>query len=423
MTHGSNYSLGVYLGQSKVADLHAHHDRLSLSYDASWLKKGFAISPALPLTDQALTGRPVSAFFNNLLPEGQSFDDLVAYLGVSRSNVFALIRAIGKETSGALTFDNHVSERQLPSFTPLDLEELEKRLSHRDAFNLVVWEGKVRLSVAGEQDKLNILFNDTNMMGFGDGSLCSTNILKFEKHQDTYLVANEYLCLKLAKACGLNVTSSALMKIGQHDALLVERFDRRKESDSVVLKKHMIDSCQALGLPPSFKYERNLGSGRDVRDIRDGVSFAHLFELAGKCKHPAKTKLDILNWMAFNLIVSNFDAHGKNISFFVDHEGLSLAPFYDIVNIALFPDFEQSFAMAIGNNFDPSNINTQDLMDMAVDCNLSVVQIKARLRQMMDKVRVGLESLTEPNIALSYCHLFSDNIRKTCERLTTAIDG
>jgi hypothetical protein len=41
MTHGSNYSLGVYLGQSKVADLHAHHDRFSLSYDAPWLKKGF----------------------------------------------------------------------------------------------------------------------------------------------------------------------------------------------------------------------------------------------------------------------------------------------------------------------------------------------------------------------------------------------
>ncbi|BEI22908.1 hypothetical protein KKIDH5335_12400 [Vibrio fluvialis] len=38
-------------------------------------------------------------------------------------------------------------------------------------------------------------------------------------------------------------------------------------------------------------------------------------------------------WMLFNLATLNYDAHGKNISFFVTPKGLELTPFYDLVNI------------------------------------------------------------------------------------------
>ena len=184
-----------------------------------------------------------------------------------------------------------------------------------------------------------------------------------------------------------------------------------------MLKKHLIDACQALGLPPSFKYERNLGSGRDVQHVRDGVSFARLFSLANQCKNPAKTKLDILDWMAFNLIIANFDAHGKNISFFVGKDGLSLAPFYDLVNIGLFPGFEQSFAMAIGDQFDADTLTETDFNDMAVDCNVSITQLKSRIFRMIDKVDASLHELRQADVNARYLAHFCQGLEQNIARL------
>ena len=417
MTTGSDYQLDVLLGDQQVGQLSVQQDNLSFSYDKAWLQRGYAISPTLPLTETVITGSPVASFFRNLLPEGQAFEELLTYLGVSRSNLFALVRAIGQETAGALTIGRRENQVKQAIFTPLNLPELQTRLSHRDAFNLVVWSGKVRLSLAGVQDKLNVLFNEHGEMGFGDGSLCSTHILKFEKHQDTHLVVNEWLCLTLAKACGINVAKASILNVGEHQALLVERFDRKQQGHERVLKKHLIDACQALGLPPSFKYERNLGSGRDVQHVRDGVSFAHLFSLANQCKNPAKTKLDILDWMAFNLIIANFDAHGKNISFFVGKDGLSLAPFYDLVNIGLFPGFEQSFAMAIGDQFDPDTLTETDFNDMAVDCNVSITQLKSRIFRMIDKVDASLHELRKADVNARYLAHFCQSLEQNIARL------
>ena len=65
-----------------------------------------------------------------------------------------------------------------------------------------------------------------------------------------------------------------LKRFGKHPALLVKRFDRRYDvTSNRVLRKHVIDGCQALNLPRDYKYERNLGDGRDVKHIRDVVMF------------------------------------------------------------------------------------------------------------------------------------------------------
>ena len=60
----------------------------------------------------------------------------------------------------------------------------------------------------------------------------------------------------------------------------------------------------------------------------------------------------MLDWVLFNILVFNYDAHGKNISFFVGANGISLAPFYDLVNLQMYPEFEQTMAMGLGDEFD-----------------------------------------------------------------------
>lgn len=110
-----------------------------------------------------------------------------------------------------------------------------------------------------------------------------------------------------------NVANTTLMRYGKHLTLLVERFDRKMISMTEVKRHHIIDGCQALNLVPEYKYERNFGSGKDVAHIRDGASLPKLFDFANKCENPALTKQQMLDWILFNLLIFNYDAHGKNI--------------------------------------------------------------------------------------------------------------
>ena len=99
----------------------------------------------------------------------------------------------------------------------------------------------------------------------------------------------------------------------------------------VVRRKHVIDGCQATDLPPGYKYERQNGDEGDGVYMRDGVSFVRLEKV--KTIDTVITNLKLTQWMLFNLATLNYDAHGKNISFFVTPKGLELTPFYDLVNI------------------------------------------------------------------------------------------
>jgi serine/threonine-protein kinase HipA len=205
------------------------------------------------------------------------------------------------------------------------------------------------------------------------------------------LVLNEYVTLQLAKQCGLTVTNAKLMRFGKNHALLVERFDRRYLSKNEVQRRPVIDGCQALNLPPDYKYERNFGSSRDVTHIRDGASFQKLFSFANQCANPALTKQQMLDWALFNLMVFNYDAHGKNITFFVSEQGLSLAPFYDLVNVKMYPQFEQEMAMALGDEFDGNTVNAYQLADFADTCQLSRSTVTKRLKLISNRLILALQ--------------------------------
>lgn len=263
----------------------------------------------------------------------------------------------------------------------------------------------------------------TDNRGFGEGRLCSTHILKFERKTQTHLVLNEYLTMRLAESCGLAVAKTMLRQYGNHMALLVERFDRKLISDTEVKRRHIIDGCQALNLPPEYKYERNFGSGRDVAHIRDGANLPLLFNFLRHCQNPALARQQMVDWVLFNIIIYNFDAHGKNISFYVGSQGMSLTPFYDLVNIKMYPEVDQDFAMAIGNEFESNCINAYQLADFAESCELSRSYVAKRLKLLLKNMAEALPQevgkLTEKFNFKSYFAEYQKIISKRCEHLIT----
>jgi serine/threonine-protein kinase HipA len=230
---------------------------------------------------------------------------------------------------------------------------------------------------------------------FGEGKLNSTHLLKFEKQNLLHLVINEYTTMQLAKKCGINVPKVELMRFGSNPALLIERFDRKLTASNVVMRRHVIDGCQALNLPPEYKYERNFGNNRDVKHIRDGASLVKLFTFASQCANPAETKRKIIDWVLYNLFIFNFDAHGKNISFFAGKNGMSLTPFYDLVNIKMYPQLDNELAMALGDDFDGESIKAYQLADFADACQISRPYLVRQLKKMAFRL---LFSLTENSI-------------------------
>ncbi len=378
--------LDIYYNEIQVGTLvlKPQSNDINLKYSNTWQQNGFSLSPLLPL-DGKFTNNQVKNFIENLLPEGDRLDMLVSYLQISKTNKFALITAIGRDVSGALDFVIANTKAIETTFREVSTEELAQRIRKRKEIPISVWDDKPRISIAGVQEKLPIT-KLNGKYGFGEGKLSSTHILKFDK-KDENLVLNEYLSLHLARVAGLDVAKAEIKYFEDQQVLEVARFDRTLVSDKEIEKVHVIDSCQSLCLPVSYKYERNFGSGRDVKDVREGVSFEKLQSIVDKCTVPLIEDKKILEWTIVNLCLGNSDAHGKNISFFKDHNGMKITPFYDIVNIALYEnDYETDLAMAINDEFTIDKITPYDLMEFCDEISVKMNQFRIIFKKISGKI-------------------------------------
>ncbi|GAB2902241.1 HipA domain-containing protein [Paraburkholderia jirisanensis] len=362
----------------------AEADLYSFDYDAAWRARtqAFPLSPHIPVDSPVAAPGTVHRFVENLLPEGRALDVATSFFHVSRNNTYGLIRMLGKEPAGALSFfaddDSGAPPAQPPEVLEpvrraISPEELAERIEQRNAVPFAVWDGQVRLSVAGQQDKLQVLVEGEHL-SLVDGALSSTHILKPEalNARTPFMVANEHFCMTLAARIGLPVAPVSIRRIPA-PILLIERFDRDvsyapHDSTQVVSvrRKHIIDGCQALDLPSAFKYERYLGDAPDVQNIRDGVSYEKLFSLTTHCVQPARARTSLVQWAILQLLIGNSDAHGKNLSFFVSHAGLTPAPLYDLVCVNAYgAAFVQDMAMGYGDVFRLEEISAFALADFA----------------------------------------------------------
>lgn len=415
-------ALHVWTEQAPIAVIEheSRDDQWRLRYAPPWLAnpQAFPLSPALPLASsesaESAPGTHASAtikrFIEHLLPEGKALDVAVAYKGLAPSNVFGLIRALGAETAGALRFtgDATAPHADAPTQREIPFTELAERIAQRDQLPLSVWDGQVRMSVAGLQDKLLVFINtplaEGGRLWLVDGQrLASTHILKPDtgNPKTPHLAVNEHFCMSLARRMGLPVADVALLRTPR-PVLVVRRFDRAilPSRDPVAMpmpvalavqvqRLHIIDACQACDLPVSYKYERNLGNAAEVRHIRDGLSHEKLFACAELSGNKASSRLAMLRWALFQFLIGNSDAHGKNFSFFVCPGGLlEPTPWYDLVSVLQYTGFDTELAMAWGDVFEHEAVSPFALADFASRCGID--------RKLLRREAQRLAKLAEP---------------------------
>jgi serine/threonine-protein kinase HipA len=371
----STHTLNVFDSTIRVGTVsyESLEERFSFQYSERWHRTAdaYSISPHISIDGTPAASGTVRRFLENLLPEGRALDIVASTYRLTKNNLYGLIRELGQETSGALSFfaDETPPARQ-SARREIRIEELEHRIEERERIPFAVWDGRVRMSIAGSQDKLAVYLDTDGRMYLVEGELASTHILKPEPADQrlSMLVANEHFSMSLARRLGLSAAPVSILRVPD-PILIVERFDRAREAERV-RRLHIIDACQALDLPVAYKYERNFGSGRDVRDIREGVSFERLFSIAQYAVEKAVTRLGLLRWALFQYLIGNADAHGKNVSFFCNSAGLGLAPHYDLVSVVQYQELDHELAMAYGNEFRLEQIQPYDWAEFAARVNI-----------------------------------------------------
>lgn len=318
-------SLRASINQTELGTLQEAGGLWRFQYASAWLDNplSFALSPHLPLTAEPLldgaSQRPVQWYFDNLLPEEGQRVLLAGDARIDAADAFGLLAHYGAESAGSvILLSPDAGPQEIEPLRPLPDDALQARIRQLPKAPLAHAAIK-RMSLAGAQHKLAVVLQDGALFEPA-GATPSTHILKPDHPDEDYRhsVINEWFVMRLAKRLGLDVPDVHRRYVPS-PVYLIDRFDRVLGAQGWQ-RRHVIDACQLLGLDRSFKYAQG--------------SMASLAALANACRSPAVARARIFEWLVFNVLVGNSDAHLKNLSFLVSHDGVQLAPFYDLLSVA-----------------------------------------------------------------------------------------
>lgn len=315
------------INHRKVGELREENGIWSFAYDPAWLSSAdsYALGPGLPLQAKPLadgsTRRPVQWYFDNLLPEEAQRTLLAKDAKINEADAFALLAYYGAESSGSLTLI--APDAPIPDdapLRPLPDEALQSRIAQLPHQPLTHLAAK-RMSLAGAQHKLAVTIAD-GLLYEPVGATASSHILKPDHPDPDYphSVINEFFTMKLAGRLGLQVPTVDRRYLPA-PIYLIQRFDRLP-TEAGWQRTHCIDACQLLDLDKTYKYNQG--------------SVEKLAELASLCRSKPQARVRLFEWLVFNVLTGNGDAHLKNLSFTVNHEGITLAPHYDLLSTAVY---------------------------------------------------------------------------------------
>ncbi len=343
--------LDVYLHEQFVGKLMQDDSgRLQFQYDEKYVfsEEPMPVSLSMPVRLERYEEQKVRAFFSGLLPDDIARYRLARYLGVSEKNPFSLLEAVGGECAGALALYSEGETPPLPKIEDtekLDSKRLQEILNLLKRRPLLAGEDNVRLSLAGVQDKLAVSLVD-DCIAFVRGTTPTSHILKplIEDVKDS--VYNELFCLRLAAQLNIETPRAEIRWLEDMPYFLVERYDRKADSRKKIIRLHQEDFCQALGVLPELKYERE-----------GGPSVLQSLELLqNHSVMPAVDRLAFIQRLIFNYLIGNADAHGKNSSVLFTGRQPKLAPAYDLLSTSIYPNLSIKMAMKIGGKYDPDAV-------------------------------------------------------------------
>jgi serine/threonine-protein kinase HipA len=285
---------------------------------------------------------------------------------------------IGGECAGAVSVWPADSAAATPHYRDLGDHELRALFSVPGDDALIEAQRQNRLSLAGAQPKLTLRRTSDGWQLPMDGAP-ATHTLKRTRLGVPHLVENEFISMKLARAAGLPTPDVEILDLGV-PVLVVQRFDR--VSAAGIERLHQEDFCQATGTLPQHKYE-----------AAGGPNLAACAEVLRRHGALPIADLDLLiRWVAFNYLIGNEDAHGKNLALLYTADGPRLAPFYDLVSSAVYQGLSRKAAMSIGGERRYVYVERRHWERLAESLELRVAAVRRGLIRTADSLGAALDS-------------------------------
>ena len=296
--------------------------RYTFNYGASYLARKNAIpiyEPELPLRRGRIDPLPnveMASCLRDGSPDAWGRRVIINRLvgpkaaerGADELNELTYLIESGSDRIGALDFQRSASE-YVPRFSAqASYEELleaadrvEKGLPLTPTLDQAIHHGT---SIGGARPKS--LIDDTERK----------LIAKFSSSKDVYSVVKaEFMAMRLAALCGLNVAPVSILETAGKDVLLIERFDRIRIGGKWQ-RRAMVSALTILGLG---EMEARYASYEDLAE-----------QIRYRFTDPKATLRELYGRICFNVLCGNTDDHARNHSAFWDGKMLTLAPAYDI---------------------------------------------------------------------------------------------
>nr|WP_315220337.1 HipA domain-containing protein [uncultured Flavobacterium sp.] len=191
------------------------------------------------------------------------------------------------------------------------------------------------IAVTGVQPKLSLsLIDDTIQEGNKGrltvvGALGGNYIFKPPSDHFPEMPENEHLTMRIAEAFGINVVKSSLIRLQSGElSYITKRIDRTDSGEKI----HMLDMFQ---ITEAFdKYKSSMEKiGKALTEYSDNTLL---------------DKVYFLELAIFSFLTGNNDMHLKNFSMINIGDKWTLAPAYDLLNVAIVnPDDTEELALTL----------------------------------------------------------------------------
>lgn len=406
-------SLAVVADRRIMGEIqHGRDGRLAFRYDDAWRADGSAypLSLSMPLVVADHGHARVEPWLWGLLPDNEMvLMRWGEWFQTSPRSAFSLLSHVGEDCPGAIQLvrPDRVPDvlgdegRSVEWLSEADVAERLRALEMDHA----AWRSAhdpAWFSLAGAQAKTALL-RAGQRWGVPYGATPTTHILKPPVAGSEGHAENEHLCLELAAGLGLPVPRSEILRFEDRTAIVVSRYDRVPEADGV-RRLHQEDFCQALGVHPALKYQRDGGPGcaRMVDALRTHSSDPE----TDVCTF---VRAVILNWL-----VGGTDAHAKNYSALLGLNGrVRLAPLYDIAS-ALPYGFRRRgplLAMKVGGRYRIDEIHPGRWERFASEVQLPSAEVLALVRGMAEALPGAVDRAVEAAGAAGLDHPVMERMR------------
>jgi serine/threonine-protein kinase HipA len=386
--------LAVWLYGDQVATIHRDRGRLRLIYTEDALNRYALGTPllslSLPVSERRYAQGVVRAFLDGLLPEGEARRSIARGVGVRVDDTHGLIAALGRDCAGAVV----IAPADQPA-PPTPTTVTAEALSTDEVGTLVAnlrsaplgAGGRVRISLAGVQEKLLLTRMPAGNWGRPTDGTPSTHILKPEIAAYPNTVENEAFCMRIARHLGFNVAGVETAEFANRKILVVERFDRVVSATGSVQRIHQEDFCQATGTPPDVKYEEDGGpSLQRIAGILQSVAAPESLE-------------QFLAAVTLTVLIGNGDAHAKNFSLLHHSSGaVTLAPLYDLMCTLHYGD--DRLAMYVDTVQRTDRVTAQRIVLEAVRWGMSRQRASTTVDALLDRAPDALEAAHDETAGL-----------------------